>query len=98
MGIKGDYLDYLCSPYRITKKANRGEKKRWVASLQARGLGFTKILSSAVAIPVFTAAGIVAGPFGVAGMAVASTVTMVPIVVWGVGDMICPELIYCLAK
>lgn len=97
MGLDKAYIKFLKKPYKITKEANHKERSRLNASLQARALGLAKIGSSVVAIPVFTAVGIVAGPFGVAGMAVASTFCMVPVIMWGVGDLICPELIYCLA-
>ncbi len=85
MGFGKWYQKFLMKPKEHTRKGN---------PFRARGYGGLKIVSSVIVIPVVTAMGIVGGPFGVAGMAVASTVCMVPIICWGVGDLLIPELIY----
>lgn len=91
MGFKKGFKKFMMKPKEHTRKGNH---------FRARGYGGLKIVSSVAVIPVVTAMGIVGGPFGVAGMAVASTVCMVPIILWGVGDLLIPELLYidCSSK
>lgn len=72
------------------------------ASFGARGAGLSKIGFGAAApvviiVPCVTV-GLLGGPFGVAAGAIAGvfvgTFVAVPTIVWGVGDLIMPEVFY----
>jgi hypothetical protein len=83
-------------------KAYKGCKTQATASLGARGAALGKIACGAAAPVIVTVpcvtVGILGGPFGIAFGAIAGviigSVVAVPTVIWGVGDLLIPEVLY----
>ena len=77
----------------MPRAAYRGCKNPIAAGFAARGAGLGKICLGAAA-PVVLMIGAVPNPAGMVFAALAGPLIAVPTVIWGVGDLLVPELFY----